>query len=309
MSNPYMDDDGNVDMEEAKKAFHEKYPEIEPENRAKYSWMMMVPYLLVFLVQLGLMFFVLQLMFVYKVVNFTEGSYMGFVADLVELTGGTTFNLVVSVLYALITSVWFGIWYRRKFYPSACKHESSWKKNPVMMIVGILCVGIGAQYLCTYLMNGLAMMFPSWLVMYQQLMENVGLGTGELGVLTVIYTVLIGPVAEELTFRGLTLGYGRKSVPFWMANVTQALLFAMLHMNPLQSIYTFVLGLLLGYMVYQTDSIVTGILAHMCFNFIGAVIPGVILGGTTPVTFFIFLLAAMIVTYLGIELIRKCNPR
>lgn len=303
------DDDMRKQMEEAKKAFHKKYPEIDLENRGKYGWLMMVPFLLVFALQFALMFMGFEFLFTWEAAHFTGNTYLEFVGQIYEILGGTTFNLVISLLYASFVSVGFTIWYRKKILPGRRKKASVWKKNPLLLAVGIVCVCIGAQYVTTYLMNALAVMFPSWMILYQQLMEGIGLNTdtGAVSGLVVLYSVILGPIAEELTFRGITLGYGRRAMSFWAANISQALLFALLHANPLQSTYTFVVGLLLGYIAWKSDSLVLAIVVHMGFNFVGVIAPKVIVMGTSPVSFFLFLLLGMLLTYVGLECISRCG--
>ena len=314
--NPFGDENDRDDREEKspEELFREKYPEIEPENRMKNSWLMFLPFIIVFTVQFALLFMAFEFLFTWKVANFTADSYEAFVMDIMNTIGGTTFNLIVSILYALVCGVLFTIWYRKKFYLKKREREIAqgrtpvWKKNPLLLVIGIVALCVGGQYVCTYLLNGLAILFPSWLLLYQQLMEGIGLGTGNVTVLLVLYSVILGPIVEELTFRGLTMGYGRKSMPFWMANLMQAFLFAALHMNPLQSIYTFIFGLLLGYAVYRSDSLGVGIALHIGFNLIGTLAPQIVVMGTNPIAFFLFLLLGMVLVYAGLECIGRCGP-
>lgn len=309
-NNNYSDDDDRRQEEE----FRKRNPEIEMENRAKNSWMMWVPFGIVFVVQFALSFIALEFLFTWDAVHFTGDSYMDFANGIMETVSGTTFNLIVSLAYAVICGVLFGIWYRRKFYLPARAAEgdrprvSVWKKNPLLLAAGVVFLCVGAQYVCVYLMNALALLFPSWLMIYQQLMQGIGLDGGNVGILVALYSMILGPITEELTFRGLTLGYGRRAMPFWVANVVQAFLFAALHMNPLQCIYTFAFGLILGYVVYRSGSLVLGIVVHMAFNAIGVLFPQMIVMGNNPIIFFLFLLLGMVLTYAGLTLIGKCSP-
>ncbi|MFQ6806449.1 MAG: lysostaphin resistance A-like protein [Lachnospiraceae bacterium] len=45
---------------------------------------------------------------------------------------------------------------------------------------------------------------------------------------------MFAPVVEELIYRGLTLKIFQKAFPFWAANVMQAALFGLMHMNLIQ---------------------------------------------------------------------------
>ncbi len=77
---------------------------------------------------------------------------------------------------------------------------------------------------------------------------------------------VIAPVVEELIFRGLILHGLRKNYNGFTAVVVSALLFALFHLNPWQFPATFVLGLLLGWLVIRTRSIVLAILGHSVNN-------------------------------------------
>ena len=57
-----------------------------------------------------------------------------------------------------------------------------------------------------------------------------------------------------------------------MANLIQALLFGIFHMNIVQGIYTCLLGFLLGYMAYRYDSILAPMITHALFNLFGTLI-------------------------------------
>ena len=78
---------------------------------------------------------------------------------------------------------------------------------------------------------------------------------------------LLAPLSEEMVFRGAVL----KSLLQWKQNpwvgiVISAILFALIHMNPVQMPHAFLVGLLLGWMYYRTDSIIPGVVYHWVNN-------------------------------------------
>ena len=84
---------------------------------------------------------------------------------------------------------------------------------------------------------------------------------------------LLAPFAEELVFRGAVL----KSLLQWKQNpwvgiVISAILFALIHMNPAQMPHAFLVGLLLGWMYWRTDSIVPGVVYHWVNNSVAYII-------------------------------------
>jgi membrane protease YdiL (CAAX protease family) len=84
---------------------------------------------------------------------------------------------------------------------------------------------------------------------------------------------LLAPLAEELVFRGAIMRSLLKwnSRP-WVAILISAVLFSAAHMNPAQIPHTLLIGLLLGWMYYRTDSIVPGVVFHWVNNTVAYVL-------------------------------------
>lgn len=105
--------------------------------------------------------------------------------------------------------------------------------------------------------------------------------TGATAAITLPYLLrlaVIDPLAEELCFRGVSLtALERRGLPFWAANLIQAVLFAAFHFNIVQSAYAFVCGLVLGGL-RQRDGIVSSTIAHCACNLSGVIL-GMILAG------------------------------
>ena len=79
-----------------------------------------------------------------------------------------------------------------------------------------------------------------------------------LGLLTVAF---IGPVSEELLFRGGVQG-SLKRYPI----ILSAIIFAIIHLNPAQLPAAFLLGLLLGYAYWWTGSLIAPVCIHVLNN-------------------------------------------
>lgn len=85
-----------------------------------------------------------------------------------------------------------------------------------------------------------------------------------LGILAV---AVIGPITEELVFRGglmgglISNGYSAKA-----AILTSALLFGIIHFNPVQVVFAAMAGLILGWAYYKTKSLTPSILMHIANN-------------------------------------------
>jgi hypothetical protein len=195
-----------------------------------------------------------------------EGSLFG---TLYDLWISDYFNTSVMICYAIICIAIYGLWYYTKYDGN---YLPIWGGHvQPLMILGIVLLVPGLQYLSNYIVTFTAILFPHALDVYEDLIESAGLDSSiSFGMF--LYSVILAPVSEELTFRGVTLRQAKKYLPFWAANLFQAVLFGVFHMNLIQGVYAFFLGLFLGYVCEKSGSIYYSILLHMLFNFWGTVL-------------------------------------
>lgn len=83
---------------------------------------------------------------------------------------------------------------------------------------------------------------------------------------TFMKVAVIAPVIEEMIFRGIILQGFRRNYTNFTAIVMSALLFSLYHLNPWQMPATFVLGLILGWLMIRTRSLILTILGHSINN-------------------------------------------
>ena len=87
----------------------------------------------------------------------------------------------------------------------------------------------------------------------------------------VILVIAITPaICEEFLFRGFVLTFFRKSMKAGPAIFLSGLLFALYHFQPFSLIPLVILGIYLSYIVYYSNSILTGIVVHFLNNFFAA---------------------------------------
>ncbi len=90
-------------------------------------------------------------------------------------------------------------------------------------------------------------------------------------VLELIGSALVTPILEELLHRGVVYGKLRKMMGLWPAVLVSALIFATLHFNIVQFLYTFLLGIALAFFVEKTNRIYPAVIAHMAANGIAVI--------------------------------------
>lgn len=167
----------------------------------------------------------------------------------------------VSALGALLCIAWCGYWYRRlRPLQESVSYRQAFSGWRIPAIVGIAVGG------CLFLSIALSIVeanFPDWFHSYKRTMSVF---SAKNQVMTVLYTLLVAPVSEELIFRGAIMERFHVAFPFWMANCFQALLFGVYHMNLIQGLYAFALGLVLGLVRMSAGTVTASMLTHVLFN-------------------------------------------
>lgn len=78
---------------------------------------------------------------------------------------------------------------------------------------------------------------------------------------------VLTPIAEELFFRGALMGWMMlRRFPRWTVILLPALLFAVMHLNPVGMLPIFFLALLLGYLRWASGSLWPSVGLHICNN-------------------------------------------
>lgn len=78
--------------------------------------------------------------------------------------------------------------------------------------------------------------------------------------------VVLGPITEELLFRGIVYKRVDRAYGFWPAAIVSSLAFGALHGNLSQFIYAALLGMLLAYAYHKSGRLWVCILMHMIAN-------------------------------------------
>lgn len=143
--------------------------------------------------------------------------------------------------------------------PSPLNTElSSWPKA----IIASIAVSL-ATLAAAFLMDPITVVMPpmpeKWSVALENMAVNMPLWASLLSV------SVFAPFFEEWLCRGMVLrGLLKKVRPVW-AIVISAVFFGLIHLNPWQAIPAFLIGLLLGYVYYKTNSLKLTMLMH-CVN-------------------------------------------
>lgn len=193
--------------------------------------------------------------------------------DRLELFIDNHMNLFSCLIYMLPCAV-FLPWYYFAFVEKRGIRQTLYlhtrQLSPVCFLWVVL-LGFSVQHVTSLIMAAINALMPSVMNDYTEMIESSGIS--QYSILWAAATLILPPLVEEIIFRGLILQYlGRAGARFLVANLIQAVLFGIFHMNLVQGIYTALLGFLLGYLAYRYDSIFVPMALHAVYNLFGTVL-------------------------------------
>lgn len=221
----------------------------------KTGWFLLspLPLLLTLLIQVVSAFFIM----IYLSLFVTADAY-GYFTD-----NYSHYLLAIQVFTLAV----FGLWY---FGAYGRKEELLPPKKALSLPdLGIyVLLGMGAYFLIAFYMQAASLAAPGLMEAYEEMVEESGIG--DLTFWSTVSTLVLAPISEELIFRGITKNLAQKAFRgFWISNIIQSLFFGIAHLDWIQGIYAFLLGLLLGYLCEKYHSLYASMLMHLIFNFFG----------------------------------------
>lgn len=182
------------------------------------------------------------------------------IKDLVNAT--PTLNFLVEILFKFFT-----VMIILKLFSKKSEEDFEYSKPNFKYFLFTCAIIIGFRLFYAYSIGGLVNNIEIN-PMVQKAFEELA----ALPVILVLSVAIIAPVFEEIIFRGIILNGMSRKLNSKVAIVMSALLFAIMHMNLVQGINAFLLGILLGYIYIRTKSIYLSIFAHFINNTIGIMI-------------------------------------
>lgn len=174
---------------------------------------------------------------------------------------------LISILAYLIFFVIGVFWYKRMRADGKYPVWNQQKNLNLSVLLKLAVLGIFVQFAISFLLNLVYIVRPDVMQNYTKVMES--LGSGNPSFFSVFYVVITAPIVEEMLMRGLCLVILRKEFPFWVANIIQAFYFGMIHLNLVQGIYAFLLGMVLGAVVKRYGTLKASMYLHFVINFSG----------------------------------------
>lgn len=143
------------------------------------------------------------------------------------------------------------------------KFKMKWHTYAIIGVVGIISL-FGIQYFVGIFDNILqAIGYP--LELGFSMINPTNWGTY---ILCIFLLAVVPAIGEELLFRGMILHGLRSRFNDVVSVLLSGLMFALMHGNLQQLVYPFILGVIMGWIVLRTGSLISSILVHFINNFL-----------------------------------------
>ena len=202
----------------------------------------------------------------------------------------TCFSVISSILIALIVLV-LGYYFSFMFINSSKYFLLAIMPLTIVLVVFIACILVRLDvinsfklkgfrikkiviylliYISTYIISNYILtltsnLFPNIIKNYEVFESVLTVDNFWLSILTV---ALLPAICEELLFRGVIFNAFNKKYGVLVASIISALIFGIYHMNWIQGINAFILGLSFAYIYYKSDSLFVPIIFHFINNLI-----------------------------------------
>lgn len=217
-------------------------------------------------------------------------------------------NIILVMIVDVILIVGMGLWYfflRKENQPvnQPERYGKLFQKNRIGLLV---ILAFASQFVCNLVMMGFQVLFPEIYKDYTELAEGLSLDVLPVWCMLLIVGV-IGPIAEEIVFRGMIFRTLRKGFSFGLAAILSGVFFGIYHMNWVQGVYASCLGILLAFVYERTQTIWGAILFHMFFNISSYVLESMAKALPEGIVGLIYLIGMAVALVSFIPLLRKLS--
>lgn len=209
--------------------------------------------------------------------------YIGieFLAAIILIPFATVLNLIFKVnllgnqydsildLIVNCTDQVLGIYFFTKIYMKKGFNVPKINNHMSLKILGkyaLISLGVsGISNLWIFLMQFLATYSPTIKSSLESFIQHDKIFNAN-PILTFISVAILAPIVEEIIFRGIIFNESSKYKGGAFPIIISALLFGLAHMQPIQIVYAFIVGLIFGFVYSKTHSLPIVMFLHMLNN-------------------------------------------
>lgn len=174
------------------------------------------------------------------------------------------YYLIAGCLAQILSIYFFYKLYKKKDFNLTKIHPNiSLKAFGKYALISLGASGISALWI--FLVQFLSNYFPFIKNSLESYIQHVSIYS-ENSILSFVSVVILAPIAEEIIFRGVIFNEAAKYKGGTFPIIISALLFGLAHGEPVQIVYTFISGLILGFIYSKTHSLPIVMFLHMVNN-------------------------------------------
>lgn len=204
--------------------------------------------------------------FMYSVLSAVSGKPESYIQVVIDqaIHDSIMPSYILSAIMTFFSAWLIHIIFKRKFFERLSFNKTSFVSIAVSFIAGC-SLQMPISFMLSLAENtGIAPdLFEQYSNHLETLMDNQNL------VLQILAVGIAAPLLEEIIFRGLIFNQLKKNISIPAAIITQALIFGIVHLNVIQGLYAFVIGIILGLALLWSDSLLLPIAIHMGMNLSG----------------------------------------
>jgi len=140
--------------------------------------------------------------------------------------------------------------------------------------------------------------FPS----YEVVAETLTSGSFIVRILSI---GIVAAVVEEVLYRGIILNRLLQWTPKWVAILISSALFGLLHLNLLQGLYAFALGIIHAIMYLRYRNLWIPIIGHVVFNMVSVIMSEILERAGAEYNAWLFLILGVLLSILSVVLMVK----
>ncbi|MCR5310015.1 MAG: CPBP family intramembrane metalloprotease [Lachnospiraceae bacterium] len=213
-----------------------------------------------------------------------------------EYMSGSSVMTVLMFASEVICITVAGIWYYRGYIKKDKENRTyrpfNKKFGRIKSVAFVVCGCIAAWSFAVIIQSVISSILPKTAENVGQMLESALGGDMVLGL---IAAVILAPIFEEITMRGIILQRSKRAFGVVGCMVISAVLFGVFHMNIIQGLYVLPLGLFWGFVGYRFNSVIPCVVCHMLNNFLGVLIPSFV----NPVV--LFAVTGSITAFMGVR--------
>ncbi|ELC8442519.1 CPBP family intramembrane metalloprotease [Clostridium perfringens] len=193
--------------------------------------------------------------------------------NLFDESSSSLHYLILDCAVQIVSIYFFAKIYREKdFNITKIDNHMSLKTLGKYALISLGASGISVLWI--FLVEFLSNYSPFIKNSLESFIERTSIFNGE-PILAFISVVILAPIVEELIFRGVVFNEVAKYKGGALPIIVSALLFGLAHREPVQIVYTFIGGLIFGFVYSKTHSLPIVMFLHMLNNLLTTFPPSI----------------------------------